>query len=214
MPLPLTTHKGFVFKLLLDNIDTDQIIPSREIKTVSKTGLKNGLFANWRYLDASGYAPDPAFALNTAPGDRATILIAGENFGCGSSREHAVWALADYGFRCIIARSFGDIFYNNSIRNCLLPIALDTAHMQALLAALDNGATAAQLEIDLERQTVTPPENSGQTIAFDIDATRKHMLTNGLDAISLTEKYAEDINTFLHADQRRRAWAYPAPPAP
>lgn len=190
MNAPFTTHSGIAARLIRDNIDTDQIIPSREMKTVSKTGLANGLFAGQRYL--SGRDPNPEFVLNQPPFDRASILLSGNNFGCGSSREHAVWALKDFGFRAIIAESFGEIFYNNCVRNGVLCTQLPRAEIAAL------GETVI---IDL-------PEQRIDSFRFDIPESDKTMLVGGLDPIAMTLKHQADIDAHIANDKKLRPWVY------
>jgi 3-isopropylmalate/(R)-2-methylmalate dehydratase small subunit len=187
---PFTRHTGIAAPLFRDNIDTDQIIPSREMKSVSKTGLKDGMFAGQRYTE--GRTPNPDFILNNPAYVDATILLPGKNFGCGSSREHAVWALKEYGFRAVIAESFGEIFYNNCVRNGILPIILDVNEIRAL---------PAQVTIELSSQTVNG-------ISFDIPQGDKNMLLSGLDAIALTLEHRADISAFLKSDKAARPWMY------
>lgn len=183
-------HSGIAAPLFRDNVDTDQIIPSREMKSVSKTGLADGLFAGQRYIE--GRRPKPDFILNQPKYAQATILLSGKNFGCGSSREHAVWALKEYGFRAIIAESFGDIFYNNCVRNGILPVQLSATTIQAL---------GRNVEIDLMAQTV-----NGHS--FDIPAGDKTMLAQGLDPIALTLLEADAIEAYFLADKVARPWLY------
>ena len=156
-----TVHEGVAAPLVRANIDTDAIIPSREMKRVSKEGLGEGLFANWRYSDPAKRIEDPDFILNREGYREATILIAGDNFGCGSSREHAVWALVDYGFRAIIAPSFGSIFYGNCVRNGILPIRIESEVVEQL--ATDTATRPESLVVDLPRQTVSTPAGSNHT---------------------------------------------------
>jgi 3-isopropylmalate/(R)-2-methylmalate dehydratase small subunit len=190
MNAPFTTHSGIAAPLRRDNIDTDQIIPSREMKTVSKTGLSGGLFAGQRYLE--GRTPNPDFILNQPDYKEATILLGGRNFGCGSSREHAVWALKEYGIRAIIAPSFGEIFYGNMVSNGLLPIQLSDDIINQL---------PRELDINLPDQTVNGHR-------FDIDAGAKKRLVGGLDAIAETLQNREAIDGFLKQDQKDRPWVY------
>lgn len=189
MMQPFTTHTGIAAPLMADNIDTDQIIPSREMKTVSKTGLAAGLFAGQRYVE--GRRPNPDFVLNQPAYKDATILLSGKNFGCGSSREHAVWALKDYGFKVIIAQSFGEIFYNNCVRNGILPIQME----KATIASLEDKVT-----IDLPNQTLNGVE-------FIIPQNDKIMLVEGLDMIAQTLSYKADIDAFFEKDKDARPWA-------
>ena len=188
--MPFTTHTGTAAPLLRDNIDTDQIIPSREMKSVSKTGLGEGLFAGQRY--SQGRIENPSFILNQDVYRKATILLSGKNFGCGSSREHAVWALKEYGFRVIIAESFGEIFYNNCLRNGILCVEMDSAP----IAKLGN-----VLIVDLMEQTVSEAR-------FKIAKSDKHMLLNGLDHIALTLENEAEISTYFERDEKERPWAY------
>jgi len=187
---PFTVHTGLAVPMLYDNIDTDQIIPSREMKTVSKTGLGDGLFAGQRYIQDRDMNPD--FILNNELYDGATILLAGKNFGCGSSREHAVWALTDYGFRAVIAESFGEIFYNNAIRNGLLPVELN----QAQIAGFGD-----IVSIDLAAQTI-------DALSFNIAPSDKDRLLNGLDPIDVTLKHHAEIEAFFEGDKAAQSWKY------
>jgi len=183
-------HTGTAAPLILDNIDTDQIIPSREMKSVSKTGLSDGMFAGQRYIE--GRTENPGFVLNQELYRGATILLSGKNFGCGSSREHAVWALKEYGFRAIVAESFGEIFYNNCVRNGILCVQLESA----IIAALGDVVT-----VDLVHQTVN------QT-PFDIPASDKKMLVEGLDGIGLTLQNEVEISAYFEVDKKDRPWVY------
>lgn len=192
---PFTHLTALAMPLIRDNVDTDAIIPSREMTSVGKTGLADGLFAGWRYTGIGSRTPDPAFVLNDPAYADARILLGGANFGCGSSREHAAWALAEYGFRVIVAESFNPIFRNNCVRNGILPIALDARAL----------ADAGKLTIDLPAQTVTC---GGIVHAFAIDAEAKAMLIGGLDAIDLTLLRATEISAFRAADATRRPWTY------
>ena len=178
---PFTTLTGIAAPLPRANVDTDQIIPARFLKTIARTGLGQHLFAALRYDDAGAERPD--FILNQAPYRHAEILIAHENFGCGSSREHAPWALLDFGIRCVIAPDFADIFYNNCFKNGILPIRLPRPVCDQLIA--DAGLSAnARLTIDLEKQIVVRP--NGEEIAFAVEPLRRHCLLNGLDDIGQT----------------------------
>lgn len=198
-----TVHEGVAAPLLRINIDTDAIIPSREMKRVSKTGLGEGLFAGWRYTEVGGRVPNPDFVLNQPACAGASILLAGVNFGCGSSREHAVWALKEYGFRAIVAPSFGAIFYNNCVRNGLLPVELPEHTVQALAEAAQGGA---RLRVDLERCEVRVP--GGACHAFTIQPALREMLLEGLDPVALTLKQAPRIEAFQAADRLQRPWVY------
>ncbi len=188
---PFTTLTSVVAPLIRDNIDTDAIIPSREMKSTGRTGLADGLFAPWRYTE--GRVPDPAFVLNQPGYAHARILASGENFGCGSSREHAVWALAEWGIRAVIAESFAPIFRNNCMRNGLLPVVLK----KGVIADI----AAREVTIDLPAQTVAGHR-------FEIDAEAKAMLVEGLDAIDLTFKHADAIAAFHARDRVARPWVY------
>lgn len=185
-----TTYQGIAAPLFSDNIDTDQIIPSREMTSVSKTGLKDGLFAGQRYNH--GRTINPEFVLNQAPYRDATILLSGKNFGCGSSREHAVWALKEYGFRVIIAESFGEIFYNNCVRNGILAVQLPRDIIQNL---------GRDISIDLPAQTV-----NGHS--FQIAQSDKMMLVQGLDPVALTLTHDSDIAAYFSRDAMTRHWLY------
>nr|WP_281186833.1 3-isopropylmalate dehydratase small subunit [Staphylococcus schleiferi] len=181
---PITQYTGKVVPLFYDNIDTDQIIPKAHLKRISKTGYGPFLFDEWRYLSDGSDNPD--FILNDENYKDATILITGDNFGCGSSREHAAWALKDFGFQVIIAESFSDIFYMNCTKNALLPIKLDQNARKHL-------AQFKTITVDLPQQTVQSPE---QTFHFEIDSTWKEKLVNGLDDIAITLKYGKEIKDY------------------
>lgn len=187
---PFKTHTGTAAPLIRDNIDTDQIIPSREMKSVSKTGLSDGMFAGQRYLNDRIENPD--FVLNQEIHRGASILLSGKNFGCGSSREHAVWALKEYGFKAIIAESFGEIFYNNCVRNGILCVSLDSM----AIAALGDIVT-----IDLLRQRV-------DDIPFEMPLGDQKMLVEGLDGIDLTLQNESEIIAHFAHDRVIRPWAY------
>ena len=195
-PVSTITSRGI--PLLRDNIDTDTIIPSREMKTTGRTGLADGLFAPWRYTDAATRAADPAFVLNQPEAAGARLLLAGANFGCGSSREHAVWALAEFGIEAIIAPSFAPIFKGNCIRNGLVPVELPEEVVQQLAWQM--------VRIDLTSQTVSAGAESWH---FAIDPEAKAMLAEGLDAIDLTLKQKPAILAWLAGDRQARPWAYP-----
>lgn len=193
---PFDVLTSIAVPLLRDNVDTDAIIPSREMKSTGRSGLADGLFAPWRYTDTDARIADPAFPLNDPRGRGAQIILGGANFGCGSSREHAVWALAEYGMRGVIAESFAPIFRANCLRNGLLPITLPAQAIAAL--------AWQKVTIDLAQQTVT----GGATYHFEIDAEPKEMLLGGLDAIALTLKAAPSIDTWTGADRQARPWVY------
>ncbi|MGD9598464.1 MAG: 3-isopropylmalate dehydratase small subunit [Steroidobacteraceae bacterium] len=192
--------------LLRINIDTDAIIPSREMKTVGKTGLAAGLFANWRYEAPGSREEVPDFVLNREPYRHARILLAGANFGCGSSREHAVWALREWGIRAIIAPGFGAIFAGNCVRNGILPVVLDNAVVEDLARQVEADAASRPLTVDLVDCTVTAPD--GRRHAFAINPTDREMLLEGLDGIALTLKREAEILAFQVNDRLRRPWIY------
>jgi len=198
-------HTGVAMPLSEDNVNTDIIIPSREMRTVSKSGLADGLFAPWRYLDPDSRELNPSFVMNKAIYRDASILIAGKNFGCGSSREHAVWALMESGFRVIIAESFATIFYNNALRNGLLAISLHRQLIEGLSTPLRNDGAAETLSVNLDVQTV---EVGAMVVRFDIDPDAKQMLLEGIDEISLTQRNAALIEAFERHDREKRPWIY------
>ncbi|MFG6415027.1 3-isopropylmalate dehydratase small subunit [Roseateles sp. DC23W] len=201
---PFITHTGVAAALLRSNIDTDAIIPSREMKTVSKTGLAGGLFAGWRYVQAR--EPDPNFVLNRVNQRGSSILLAGLNFGCGSSREHAVWALKEYGIRALIAPSFGAIFAGNCVRNGLLPVVLPEAQVNALAASVAADPQGRKLSVDLQRCVVN--DAAGKAYPFEIAASQREMLLKGLDPIALTLASSATIDAFQAADRQARPWIY------
>ena len=204
---PFTQHRGVALPLLRDNIDTDAIIPSREMRTVSRSGLAAGLFAPWRYLDPDARTPNPEFALNQPVYSGASILLAGENFGCGSSREHAVWALMESGFRVVIAPSFATIFRNNALRNGLLTVALEQEGLDELVAWVSADPLAHTINLDLEACTIeSDPEREKKV--FSVDPTAREMLLEGLDEIGLTEQSIDLVARFEEQDQALRPWVY------
>lgn len=184
---PITTYTGIVVPLFHDNIDTDQIIPKVHLKRISKSGFGPFAFDEWRYLDDGSDNPD--FNPNKPEYKDASILITGDNFGCGSSREHAAWAIKDYGFDIIIAGSYSDIFYMNCTKNAMLPIVLDEEARKHL-------AQAESITVDLPNQTVTSPD---KTFTFDIDETWKNKLVKGLDDVAVTLQYEDEINSYERA---------------
>lgn len=202
MPDPLEGHAGIAGALMIDNVDTDQIIPSREMRAVSRNGLADGLFAGWRYEEAQARVPRPDFILNREP--RISILVSGHNFGCGSSREHAVWALAEFGVRIIIAKSFGEIFHGNCIRNGLLPVTLAAEDVDEIAAKCDGQV----MKVNVREQTVEAGCLPGWARTFRIDAFPKRMILEGLDPIRLTLKDAQLIARFQEGDRARRPWVY------
>ena len=189
---PFTHITGIAAPLDRVNVDTDQIIPKQFLKRIERTGFGQFLFFDWRYR-ADGVTPDPSFELNDPKLAGAQVLVAGKNFGCGSSREHAPWALEDYGLRVVIAPSFADIFYNNCFKNGMLPIALPEEIVYDLLGKLQTDL-GAEVTVDLETQTITGPD--GFTTSFDVDPFRKHCLLHGLDDIGLTLESEPDITAF------------------
>lgn len=201
---PFNTLTAVAAPLMRDNIDTDAIIPSREIRSVAKTGLTEGLFAGWRYATMGGRDPNPDFVLNDPRYAQTQILVAGANFGCGSSREHAAWALAEYGFRAIIAPSFNPIFRNNCILNGMVPVVLPADQVAEIAAALASGDPT--LTVDLTTCQVRRPD--GAAWPFAIDAEAREMLLEGMDSIALTLKLADRIHALRDADRLARPWAY------
>lgn len=199
-----SSHKGIVLPMMGDNMNTDVIIPSREIKKVSKRGLGEGLFANLRYFPGSRN-PDPNFVLNRPAYARASILVARQNFGCGSSREHAVWALFEYGIRVIIAESFGAIFHNNCVANGLLPCVVPGEAIARIVEWVDEDAQSREISIDLERRTVTA---GPVKLSFDLDEEMRQRLLRGLSPIDVTLKRRADIEKFLAADRTARPWIH------
>jgi 3-isopropylmalate/(R)-2-methylmalate dehydratase small subunit len=197
-----TTLTGVAAPLPMRNVDTDMIIPKQFLKTIKRTGLGKSLFYEMRYDEAGNEVPD--FVLNKPAYRKAQILVTGENFGCGSSREHAPWALLDFGIRCIIAPDFADIFYNNCFQNGILPIKLPQAEVDKLMDDAARGANAT-LTIDLERQEIRGPD--GGVITFEIDPFRKHCLLNGLDNIGLTLEKQKAIEAFEEKAALARPWA-------
>jgi 3-isopropylmalate/(R)-2-methylmalate dehydratase small subunit len=197
-----TTLTGIAAPMPLVNIDTDMIIPKQFLKTIARTGLGKNLFDEMRYALDGAEIPD--FVLNQPAYRHAEILIAGDNFGCGSSREHAPWALLDFGIRCVIATSFADIFYNNCFKNGILPIVMPQDVVDALMADARRGANA-RITVDLAAQTVTTSD--GQVFGFDVDSHRKHCLINGLDDIGLTLEKAGAIDAFEAKNAALHPWA-------
>jgi 3-isopropylmalate/(R)-2-methylmalate dehydratase small subunit len=209
---PFDVVTGVALPLVRPNIDTDAIIPSREMKGVSKTGLADGLFAGWRYTAIGGREPNPDFVLNDPRYAGASVLLGGENFGCGSSREHAVWALAEYGFRAVLAPSFSPIFQNNCLRNGVLAAVVGLDFIEDLAHAIAPDPQRLKVVVDLSKQTITKP--GGASAKFAIGAEAKTMLLQGLDIIALTLQSAAKIDAFRQADRARRPWAYLAPDEP
>ena len=197
---------GVAAPLLRANVDTDAIIPSREMKSVSKRGLAEGLFAGWRYTAIGGRDPNPDFVLNRPEFAGASILISGENFGCGSSREHAVWALLEFGIRAVLAPSFAPIFRMNCVRNGILPVRLPPEVVASLAASIASDPQARRITVDLMRRIVTAPD--GVEHAFEVDPESREMLLEGLDAIDLTLKLRAAIDAFVANDRTARPWIY------
>ena len=197
-----TKLTGVAAPLPMVNIDTDMIIPKQFLKTIKRTGLGKNLFDEMRYTTDGAEKPD--FVLNKPAYRKAQILVAGANFGCGSSREHAPWALLDFGIRCVISTSFADIFYNNCFKNGLLPIRVSPEDLEKLFDDAERGANAT-LTVDLERQEIRGPD--GGVVHFDIDAHRKHCLLNGLDDIGLTKQKQNKIESYEKKASAARPWA-------
>ena len=204
---PFTQHRGVALPLLRDDIDTDAIIPSREMRTVSRSGLAAGLFAPWRYLDPDARTPNLEFVLNQSEYSGASILLAGDNFGCGSSREHAVWALMESGFRAVIAPSFANIFRNNALRNGLLTVTLEQHELGELVAWVSGDPAANTIQLDLEACTIESDPEKDKKV-FSVDPTARDMLLKGLDEIGLTEQSMDLVSRFEEQDQTRRPWVY------
>lgn len=207
-----TTHTGIVAPMDRPNVDTDAIIPKQYLKSVKRTGFGPNAFDDWRYLDPGEPGMDNStrrkntdFVLNQAPFDKASVLLARKNFGCGSSREHAVWALTDFGFRAVIAPSYADIFFNNSFKNGLLPIVLDEEIVDGFFQAVA-AEPGFELTIDLPNQKVITP--SGQAYDFDIDPFRKHCLLEGLDDIGLTLQHADAIHAYEARRRQEAPWLF------
>lgn len=207
-----TNHTGIVVPLDRANVDTDMIIPKQFLKSIKRTGFGPYLFDELRYLDKGEPDMDCAnrplnddFVLNQADYSDGSVLLSRQNFGCGSSREHAPWALEDYGFRCLLAPSFADIFFNNCFKNGILPIELPEEQIDLLFAAV-NAQAGFALSIDLERQVVSLPD--GSTISFEVDSFRKHCLLNGLDDIALTLEDAPTITAFEEQHRIRMPWLF------
>ncbi|MDD3883499.1 MAG: 3-isopropylmalate dehydratase small subunit [Gallionella sp.] len=207
-----TLLNGLVAPLDRANVDTDAIIPKQFLKSIQRAGFGPNAFDEWRYLDHGEPGMDnskrplnPDFVLNQLRYQGAQILLTRENFGCGSSREHAPWALEDYGFRVIIAPSFADIFFNNCFKNGMLPIRLDSAIVDELFKAVEANE-GYKLTVDLERQVIAMPD--GREIAFEVDAFRKHCLLNGFDDIGLTLQHVDDIKSFEEKHRAAQPWLY------
>jgi 3-isopropylmalate/(R)-2-methylmalate dehydratase small subunit len=207
-----TVHTGLVAPLDRENVDTDAIIPKQFLKSIKRTGFGPHLFDAWRYLDVgepgmdqSKRKPNPDFVLNKPQYQGASILVASKNFGCGSSREHAPWALQQFGFRAVIAPSFADIFFNNSFKNGFLPIVLKGEEVAQIFSE-EAAAKGYKLTVDLAKQTVTTP--GGKSFRFDIDPTRKENLFNGLDEIGLTLRRADEIKAYEARRKQTEPWIF------
>jgi 3-isopropylmalate/(R)-2-methylmalate dehydratase small subunit len=205
-----TNHQGVVAPMDRENVDTDAIIPKQFLKSIRRTGFGQNLFDEWRYLDAgfpgqdpASRRPNPEFVLNQPRYQGASVLLARKNFGCGSSREHAPWALEQYGFRALIAPSYADIFFNNSFKNGILPIVLTEAQVDQLFSEA-MAFPGYALTIDLERQVVVKPQ--GEEIPFEVQAFRKYCLLNGLDDIGLTLRHADKIKAFEAQRLAQKPW--------
>ena len=201
---PFTILTGLVAPLDRVNVDTDQIIPKQFLKTIERTGLREGLFLDWRKKQDG--APDPELFLNQPRYNGATILLTRDNFGCGSSREHAPWALLDQGFRCLIAPSFADIFYNNCFLNGILPVVLKAEEVQALFQAV-RAREGYQLTVDLAAQTVTSPQKA--IYRFEVDPFRKNCLLKGLDSIGLSLQHEPAITAYESKRKTEAPWLFP-----
>ena len=204
--------KGIVIPLDRSNVDTDAIIPKQFLKSIKRSGFGPNLFDDWRYMDTGEPGMDnstrplnPDFVLNQDRFKGASILLARKNFGCGSSREHAPWALQDYGFRVIIAPSFADIFFNNCFKNGVLPIVLEESVVDRLFNEVD-ASPGYQLDVDLDAQTITTP--GGDVISFDVDKFRKHCLLNGLDDIGLTLQHVDEIRAYEEKRRQETPWLF------
>lgn len=207
-----TIHKGIVIPLDRSNVDTDAIIPKQYLKSISKTGFGPTLFDDWRYVKAGEPGMDhskreikPDFVLNQARYKGGSVLLARENFGCGSSREHAVWALTDYGIRAVIAPSYADIFFNNSFKNGLLPLVLSEEKINQLFNEVE-ATEGYELTVDLEKQQVISP--TGEAYDFEVDTFRKYCLLNGLDDIGLTLQHADDIRAYENKRKQEAPWLF------
>jgi len=203
-----TQHTGVAAPIIIDNVDTDQIIPSREMNSVSREGLGDGLFAGWRYRYEGSVknAPRSDFVLNQSKYDGATIILGGKNWGCGSSREHAVWALCDFGIRVIVAESFGRIFQRNCARNGLLAIDLPERQIATIEKQVQASPQTRRVLVDLEKSEIQVP--GGDVLGFEIPESDRYMLLNGLDHIDFTLQYGDMIEAFVARDRKQRRWAY------
>jgi len=199
--LPFSTLSAIAAPLPIDNVDTDMIIPKQFLKTIARTGLKDGLFYEMRYTVDGKFIPE--FVLHREPYTKAEILVSGANFGCGSSREHAPWALLDFGIRCVIAPSFADIFFNNCFKNGILPITLPKEQVAVLMQAASDGK---KISVDLDTQTVKAEGQNTNPFAFEVEPFRKHCLLNGLDDIGLTLAKLPDIAAYESKQKQNTPW--------
>jgi len=202
------TYTGVAVPLPRSNVNTDDIVPARFLKTVRRTGFADALFANWRYIDDREANPD--FVLNQSRYEGATVLVAGPNFGCGSSREHAPWSLREFGFRCVIAPSFADIFYNNCFNSSILPVVLDPAEVDDLVAAVTG--RRQEVHVDLAAQTITTP--TGRVLPFEVDPFKREALLGGLDSIDWTLSRGDEISAYEQRRRREAAWLFLDQPTP
>ncbi len=202
---PFTTLTGLVMPLDRTNVNTDEITPARFLKSIRRTGFAKALFANWRYIGGDDRTPDSNFVLNKPRYQGASILLTGDNFGCGSSREHAPWAIREYGFRCIIAPSFADIFYNNCFNNSILPATLDQATVDELFVEVE-ATEGYTLAVDLAAQTITTP--GGRVLHFDIDGFRKSSLLQGLDNVGWTLSHSDEIAAYEERRKKEAPWVF------
>jgi 3-isopropylmalate/(R)-2-methylmalate dehydratase small subunit len=202
---PFTSLSAIAAPLPIDNVDTDMIIPKQFLKTIQRTGLKEGLFYEMRY-DVDGKKIED-FVLHNAPYDKAEIIVSGANFGCGSSREHAPWALLDFGIRCVIAPSYADIFFNNCFKNGILPIVLPKEQLETLMAAAKAGK---KVSVDLDKQTVQAEGQNSAPYAFEVESFRKHCLMNGLDDIGLTLQKTDSIDAYETKRKTQTPWLFGA----
>ncbi|WP_078124536.1 3-isopropylmalate dehydratase small subunit [Leptospira alexanderi] len=202
---PFTVLNGIAALLDRPNVDTDQIIPKQFLRKIERTGFGVHLFHDWRYIDDAGTKLNPEFSLNQERYKGASILLTRDNFGCGSSREHAPWALEDYGFRSIIAPSYADIFFNNCFKNGMLPVVLKSEEVEELFRSVSDNV-GAKLQIDLNKQTVTGP--TGKVYTFEVDSFRKYCLYNGLDDIGLTLNQESKIGEFEKKQKEVEPWLY------
>lgn len=205
---PFTTHSGIAAPLDRVNVDTDAIVPKQFLRKIERTGFGKHLFHEWRYSDYEGIIENPDFILNINQFRKATVLLARDNFGCGSSREHAPWALADYGFRVIIAPSFADIFYNNCVKNGILLVRLNSSDVDHLFKET-TAQPGTKIESDLESQTVTGPD--GKEYKFEIDSFSKTCLLKGLDQIGWAEQFTDKIEAFEKKLKKEKPWLNPKP---